>query len=90
MSTASEIERMPASRSRDAIHGGVGRVASIPRTTRVAKAEQPTRPRIGASSAIVTGKVSLGAVMATASTGSRNCAPVACEYSRATPRIENA
>ena len=89
MSTTSEMERMPASFRRAIIQAGVRRLGSTPRTIRVTKTEAPTRPRTGASSAIVTGK-SLDPLSAAARAGSRNAAPVACAYSRATPRIENA
>jgi hypothetical protein len=91
MSTSTETERMPASFSRAIIHAGVGRVGSTPRTMRVANTAEPTRPRIGASSRISTGNASAAiSVAMTCSTGSRNRAPVACAYSRATPRMENA
>jgi hypothetical protein len=43
-----------ARRRRDAIHGGVGRVPSMPRTIRAVNTEQPARPRIGARSSNVT------------------------------------
>ena len=91
MSTISEIERMPASLSRAIIHAGVGRRPSTARTTRVTNTLAPTRPRMGAVSSIVTEKpLACSVLVGTASAGSRNAEPVACEYSRAMPRIENA
>lgn len=93
MSTASEMERTPASVRRDTIHGGVGRDRSRPETTRVTKTSAPTRPRIGAASSTRTSTPATGASAASrarASAGSVNAAPVACAYSRAIPRIENA
>ncbi|CAB4875069.1 unannotated protein [freshwater metagenome] len=69
------------------IHGGVRRERSRPRTTRVTNPVQPTTPRIGAVSLIVTEKPVPG-VTVTASAGSLNVTPVAWAYSRATPRID--
>ena len=72
-------------------------MGSTPRTTRVTKIEQPSRPRIGAWSSMVTSnaRAKLSATCAPPLAGnhvagSRNAAPVSCEYSRATPRIEKA
>ena len=82
---------MPASFSRAIIQAGVGRDGSTPRTMRVAKTAEPALPRIGASSSMTTEKASAAtSVAVTCSTGSRNRAPVAWAYSRATPRMENA
>ena len=60
-----------------------------PRTVRVTNTDAPCRPRIGAPSRTSTLNVPSGSVMGR-SAGSRNAAPVECEYSRAMPRIENA
>ena len=81
------MDRTPMSARRLTIHAGVEMVESIPRTTRVTNPVQPATPRIGALSSIVIEKPSAGAI-STASAGSRNVAPVECEYSRATPRID--
>ena len=63
------------------IHAGVGRVGSMPRTTRVTNTEHPAGPRIGAWSSTVTGNAG-SAPVSTSSTselrraGSRKAAPV--------------
>ncbi len=93
MSTTSEMERTPARVSRDTIHGGVGRDTSRPETTRVTNTSAPERPRMGAASSTRTSTPWTGASAASsasASAGSVNRAPVACAYSRAMPRMENA
>ena len=90
MSTTSEIERMPASFSRADIQAGVGRLGSMPRTTRVTNTDVPTCPRIGAASSRRTGNAVVAATAGTARAGSRNAAPVELEYSRATPRMDSA
>ena len=82
---------MPARRRRAASHGGVGRVASTPETVRATKRVAPGSPWIGASSSMRTaGPASSAAGGWTAAAGSVKGTPVACAYSRATPRIENA
>ena len=85
-------ERIPASVRRATIHDGVGRVGSTSRTMRVTNSDAPTRPRIGAPSA--TTDLNASVVCETSAhartPGSRKSAPVACEYSRATPRIDSA
>jgi len=87
-STASEIGRIADCVNRRFIHAGLSADTSIPRTMRATKRSQPTRPRIGAASSSCTAKPpAVGAGTASAA-GSRNGWPVACEYSRATPRIE--
>ena len=93
MSTGRLTERMPARRSREASHGGVGRDASTPSTTRTAKRLEPARPWMGAASSIVTGKpscVGAGTDGASWATGSVNGARTALQYSRAIPRREKA
>ena len=93
MSTAKDSERMPAASRRSTIHPGVGAAGSTPRTTRATKRSTPLRPRTGASSAKTTGNPSGvaeggSAAITPGRPGSRKAAPVECEYSRATPRIE--
>ena len=86
----SEIERMPASFSLAINQAGDGRVGSTPRTARVTNTLAPVRPRIGPWSSMVTGNSDVETTGSTANAGSLKEAPVACEYSRATPRIEKA
>ena len=52
------VVRMGHRLREEANQGGVGRVGSMPRTTRVAKTLAPTRPRMGAESWIRTGNAS--------------------------------
>ena len=87
MSTAIEIDRMPASFSRFAIQDGVGEVASIPSTPTSKKFEQPAVPWIGALSATLRSKPETFSGV-TSDAGSVNLALLACEYSLAIPRIE--
>ena len=70
------------------IHAGVGFVGSTSRTMRTTNSVAPTRPRMGASSTTATSKPALGCSSSSngRSAGSRNTAPVAWAYSRATPR----
>ena len=82
---------MPASFSRATIHGGVGRVGSMPRTMRVAKTADADAAADRRLVADLDGEaVARGIHGARLLAGSRNAAPVAWAYSRATPRIENA
>ncbi len=81
---------MPAWVKRRCIQPGEGRDGSTPRTTWATNLSQPTRPWIGASSASSTAKSPTAGARSRSvgRAGSVNAAPVACEYSRATPRIE--
>ena len=87
MSTAIEIERIPASFSRVAIQAGVGALASIPSTASSAKPVQPGLPWIGEESLTLRAKPCPASGFHREA-GSLNFFPVACEYSRAIPLIE--
>ncbi len=85
---------MPAWTSRSCSHSGDGAAGSMPRTMRVTKRSHPATRFSGAASSTSTGKPS-GVAAGTAPPGrfsgrpgSVNAAPVAWEYSRATPRME--
>ena len=87
MSTAKEIERIPASLSLARIQVGVGLDASIPVAVLRMKLSEVLRPRIGALSEILKPNPSPDTGF-TLEVGSLKLLPVACEYSLATPRID--
>ncbi len=81
MSTASEIDRIPASWTRRASQRGLGRVGSIPVTLTATKSGQAgSRNSTGCPSAVSSGTAR--------STGSVKPTPNAWAVSRARPRID--
>ena len=85
------IGRIPIWVSRRCIHGGDGRVGSMPRTIRATNRSQPACPSIGAASASRTAYPSSVGSGTESSAGSRkppSVDPCECQYSRARPRIE--
>src|SRR6266704_6200738 len=84
MSTARLIERSPATASRLFMNGGVGAAGSIPRTSRAENRSQPS----GSSTLTGYGGVGVAPGGSTASAGSRNGTPSACDSSRAMPRTD--
>ncbi len=87
MSTTIEIERMPASFSLVAIQSGTLAFASIPEIPSSTNWLQPSRPWIGIESLTFRPKPDPDNSLIL-ELGSVNFDPVACEYSRAIPRIE--
>ena len=87
MSTTTEIERMPESFSLETIQAGVCALAFTLEAERTTNLVEPTLPLIGAASEIFSPKPSVFTGV-TFEIGSVKAAPVACENSRAIPRIE--